>query len=47
MNKKMNKINKDIYSSIKELMDNARNKVAREVNNILIQTYWEIGRIIV
>ena len=43
----MNKINKDIYSSIKELMDNARNKVAREVNNILIQTYWEIGRIIV
>ena len=47
MNKKMNKINKDIYSSIKELMDNARNKVAREVNNIIIQTYWEIGRIIV
>ena len=47
MNKKMNKINKDIYSSIKELMDNARNKVAIEVNNILIQTYWEIGRIIV
>lgn len=43
----MNKINKDIYSSIKALMDNARNKVAREVNNILIQTYWEIGRIIV
>jgi len=43
----MNKINKDIYSSIKEFMDNARNKVAREVNNILIQTYWEIGRIIV
>ena len=29
------------------LKDNARNKVAREVNNILIQTYWEIGRIIV
>ncbi len=47
MNKKMNKINKDIYSSIKALMDNARNNVAREVNNILIQTYWEIGRIIV
>jgi len=28
-------------------MDNARNSVAKEVNNILIQTYWEIGRIIV
>lgn len=28
-------------------MDRARNNVAREVNNILIQTYWEIGRIII
>ncbi|WP_438501615.1 DUF1016 N-terminal domain-containing protein [Caviibacter abscessus] len=26
---------------------NARNNVAREVNNILVKTYWEIGRIIV
>lgn len=47
MNNEIDKIHKDVYSSIKELMDNARNKVAREVNNILIQTYWEIGRIIV
>ena len=47
MNNKIDKIHTDVYSSIKELMDNARNKVAREVNNILIQTYWEIGRIIV
>ena len=47
MNNEIDKIHKDAYSSIKELMDNARNNVAREVNNILIQTYWEIGRIIV
>ena len=47
MNNEIDKIYKDVYSSIKELMDNARNRVAREVNNILIQTYWEIGRIIV
>ena len=47
MNNEIDKIHKDVYSSIKELMDNARNSVAREVNNILIQTYWEIGRIIV
>ena len=47
MNNKIDKIHKDVYSSIKELMDNARNSVAKEVNNILIQTYWEIGRIIV
>ena len=47
MNNEIDKIRKDVYSSIKELMDNARNRVAREVNNILIQTYWEIGRIII
>ena len=47
MNNEIDKIRKDIYSSIKELMYNARNSVAKEVNNILIQTYWEIGRIIV
>ena len=47
MNNEIDKIHKDVYSSIKELMDNARNRVAREVNNILIQTYWEIGGIIV
>ena len=46
----MNNIDKghgDVFNSIKTLMDNARNEVAREVNNILVQTYWEIGRIIV
>ena len=47
MSNEIDEIHRDVYSSIKELMDNARNKVAREVNNILIQTYWEIGRIIV
>ncbi|WP_155732095.1 DUF1016 N-terminal domain-containing protein, partial [Streptobacillus moniliformis] len=47
MNNEMDKIHKAVYSSIKELKDNARNSVAREVNNILIQTHWEIGRIIV
>ena len=47
MNNEIDKIHKDVYSNIKELMDNARNSVAKEVNNILIQTYWEIGRIIV
>lgn len=47
MNNEIDKIHKGVYSSIKELMDNARSNVAREVNNILIQTYWKIGRIIV
>ena len=40
-------IHQDIFNNIKQLMDQARNRVSREVNNILIQTYWEIGRIIV
>ena len=37
----------DIFNNIKQLMDQARNRVSREVNTILVQTYWEIGRIIV
>ena len=40
-------IHQDIFNNIKQLMNQARNRVSREVNNILIQTYWEIGRIIV
>ena len=40
-------INQNVYNNIKQLMDQARNRVSREINNILVQTYWEIGRIIV
>ena len=47
MSNEIDKIHRDVYNSIKKLMYNARNNVAREVNNILIQTYWEIGKIIV
>ena len=49
MNKKNNIdiVHDDVFNSIKTLMDKERNEVAREVNNILVQTYWEIGRIIV
>lgn len=37
----------DVYANNKKLMDNARTDVARQVNEILVKTYWEIGRIIV
>ena len=47
MDDTMDTIRRDVYCSIKELMDSARNSIARSVNNILVQTYWEIGRIIV
>ena len=47
MKHEIDNIHQDVYNNIKQLMDQARNKVSREVNNILVQTYWEIGRIIV
>ena len=48
----MNKIEKGIESSmvclqIKELMEKARKQVSVQINNILVQTYWGIGEIIV
>lgn len=36
-----------MIEQIKSLLDNARKKVAAEVNSTLIATYWQIGRIIV
>ena len=48
----MGKIEKGIESSmvylqIKELMENARKQVSVKINNILVQTYQEIGKIII
>ena len=48
----MSKIEKGIESSmvylqIKELMKNARKQVSVKINNILVQTYQEIGKIII
>ena len=36
-----------VYLQIKELMENARKQVSVQINNILVQTYWEIEKIIV
>ena len=48
----MNKIEKGIesnmvYLQIKELMENARKQIYVKINNILVQTYWEVGKIII
>ena len=48
----MNRIEKGIesnmvYLQIKELMENARKQVSVKINNILVQTYWKIGKIII
>ena len=47
MDKQIDTEKKDTYSSIKDIMNKARKNVSRQVNNIIIQSYWEIGRIIV
>ena len=36
-----------VYLQIKELMENARKQVSVKINNILVQTYWKIGKIII
>ncbi len=49
MNKKELSVNNSmtaIVSEIKNVLDGARANVAREVNNELLSTYWNIGRII-
>ena len=36
-----------VYLQIKELIENARKQVSVKINNILVQTYWKIGKIII
>ena len=36
-----------LVQEIKSVLENARNNVARQVNNELLNTYWNIGKIIV
>ena len=40
-------ITNELVNEIKELIINARNKVAQQVNETLIDTYWNIGKVIV
>ncbi len=42
-----NEIMNPLVSEIRDILDTARKKVAREVNNELIASYWKIGEIIV
>lgn len=39
MNNNIDKMHEDTLNNIKILMDIARNEVAKEINNILVQTY--------
>ncbi|MBP5217184.1 MAG: hypothetical protein J6038_05055 [Bacilli bacterium] len=40
-------IRNNLLSNIKNLIDDARKRVSASINVIMIQTYWEIGRLIV
>lgn len=42
-----NQLMHPVINEIKNILDTARNNVAREVNNELIISYWKIGEIIV
>ena len=39
--------NKALLDSIRHLITEARIKVQRTVNSAMVQTYWEIGRLII
>ena len=36
-----------LINSIGKLLEDARKQVARTINTILVETYWEIGRRVV
>ncbi len=44
---KPEKLNKDFYSKVVELLKEARKNVVRNINQTMVLTYFEIGRIIV
>ena len=44
---KITKLNNHFYTTIKELLHNAQNKVYQTINTTMTQTYWEIGKRIV
>ncbi|MFQ3675136.1 MAG: DUF1016 N-terminal domain-containing protein, partial [Endomicrobiia bacterium] len=37
----------DLLKKVSEIIESARRKTVRQINTIITQTYWEIGRIIV
>lgn len=44
----MNKISSDtLFNQISQLIQQARQKLQRSVNTVMVQTYWQIGRLII
>ena len=44
---KNNYIDQDFYRSVKEVLDNARKRVYRNIQNEMVLAYWQIGKMIV
>lgn len=44
---KINRFNNEFYSKISEILQFARNKVIQTVNTTMVETYFEIGRLII
>lgn len=36
-----------LFVQIKQMLDNARRQIARTVNSITVEAYWQVGRYIV
>ncbi len=43
----VNKNNSNFFKRVAEILQSARNKVVRTVNSTMVETYFEIGRLIV
>lgn len=40
-------IHNDLFAQIKELLEKARHTVMQQVNTTMVQTYFEVGKVIV
>ena len=45
--KKFEYLDSDFYEGVKELLENARRRVYRNIQNEMVLTYWKIGKMIV
>lgn len=43
----ISKYDNDFYSRISDILKSARNKVVQTVNTTMVETYFEIGKLIV
>lgn len=47
MDKLMKADYKGLLGKVSNLLERARRETVRKINNVIVQTYWDIGRLIV